>query len=817
MTAPVPDTRVRLLVRGLVQGVGFRPFVFRLASFLGLRGMVRNSTTGAWLEAEGPRNILETFVSRLQTEAPPPCRIDHVETTWLAPLGHPAFTIEKSETSGAPTALILPDLATCPECRQEIFDPANRRFRYPFTNCTRCGPRFSIIHGLPYDRVRTSMAGFTLCAACQAEYEDPRDRRFHAEPIACPQCGPHLALWTPEGAEAARGETALGAALKALLAGRIVALKGLGGFQLLVRADDDEAVRRLRRRKGREAKPLAVMCPTLGMVHRWCHLSPAEEHLLTGPAAPIVLAPRRARPADGPADAVAPDSPWLGVMLPYTPLHHLLLADFGLPVVATSGNRSDDPICLEELEALQRLGDIADVFLVHNRPILRPVDDSVARVVLGTEQILRRARGYAPLPASLPRGMPPAPALLALGAHLKSTIAVGRDREIVLSQHLGDLETAAAAEAFDRATRDLPRLLEITPQVVVTDLHPDYLSTQRAATFAAPILRVAHHEAHAYACLADNDLRPPVLALSWDGTGLGPDGHLWGGEFLELTGGDCLRRAAFRPFRLPGGDRAARDTRRSALGLLVESGLHQSASGRAYLARVFPPTELGVLQRVLARGILAPITSSVGRLFDAVASLLNLAHASRFEGDAAQRLEAAAWQAAGGETAGPTTDDPTLSLPLRQTPAGGWVVDWQPFLEGILAASAPLSLPAWALAWHEALAAAAVAVARRVNHPQVLLTGGCFQNRLLTERVVAALREAGFAPYWHQRIPPNDGGVALGQAVAAAFAARPRPGNVTGDEPGHEPGGSGEPVPGTSSEGDGLQAASPHAAGHRVV
>lgn len=762
---PDPDAlaRARLAVRGLVQGVGFRPFVHRLAGSLDLAGWVRNDPSGAQIEVEGRRAAIGEFLARLTAEPPSACRILHLETVWLAPRGPSGFQILPSATDGASGALILPDLAMCADCQRELHDPADRRHRYPFINCTQCGPRYSILRALPYDRARTTMRGFALCPDCRRDYEDPANRRFHAEPIACPRCGPQLALWDPQGKTLDQGDAALRSAVEALREGRIVALKGLGGFQLLVRADLDSPVTELRRRKRREAKPLAVMCRSIDRVRLFCEVSTDEERLLTSSAAPIVLLSRRNPETASLAASVAPDNPWLGVMLPYTPLHDLLLTALDLPLVATSGNLSDEPLCIDEREALQRLGGVADLFLVHDRPIVRPVDDSVARVLLGTTQVLRRARGYAPLPTPLPSIAGRSGPVLAVGAHLKNTLAIARDGEVFLSQHLGDLETARAAEVFDQTLENLPRLLDVVPESIAMDLHPDYLATQRAGVLPGRHFAIPHHEAHAWACLADNELPLPALALSWDGTGLGPDGTIWGGEFLELTASDCRRRAWMRPFHLPGGDRAARDPRRSALGLLHAAGLLESPAGSRYLADVFTGTERSVLRTLLSAGHQAPRTSSLGRLFDALASLLRVTHASRYEGEAAQRLEWVAWRAwRRGE---PPAIDPHGALALTERDPG-LELDWQPFLASLLDRDPHLPPGRWALAWHHALAEVAVAVARRLRPERVLLTGGCFQNRLLTELTVAALRTGGFNVYWHQRIPPNDGGLALGQAAA---------------------------------------------------
>ncbi len=780
----VEPGRTRVAIHGAVQGVGFRPFVFRLATGLGLRGWVNNSAQGVLVEIEGPRHARDAFLLRLERERPPLSFIQSLEATHLDAAGYADFQIRPSDAAGGKTALVLPDIATCPECLREIFDPANRRHRYPFTNCTHCGPRFSILEALPYDRPNTAMKAFAMCPACQAEYDDPRDRRFHAQPNACPVCGPRVALWDRAGRGLAADDGALVEAVQALRAGRIVAVKGLGGFHLMVRAADDDAVRRLRTLKHRKEKPFAVMVPSLAAAEAVCAISELEARALRSPEAPIVLLRRRA--AGGVATAVAPGNPTLGVMLPYTPLHHVLLADLGAPVVATSGNLADEPICTDEREAVARLGAIADLFLVHDRPIVRHVDDSLVRLVLGREMVLRRARGFAPLPVTVATPLPPT---LAVGAHLKSTVALARGRQVFLSQHIGDLETAAALGAFERVIGDLERLNEMTPQHIAADAHPDYLSTKHARRTGLPVVCVQHHYAHVLACMAENDLSAPLLGVAWDGTGFGTDGTIWGGEFLRVTPASVERVGHLRLFRLPGGDQAVKEPRRSALGALY--ALFGDAvfkrDGLAPLA-AFTPAERNALRTMLARPVNAPLTSSAGRLFDAVASLLSLRHTASFEGQAAMDLEFAFDPDESDEAYpvrlteiryDPNHDGQTLPpCPLHADclaftcPPVTHIVDWAPMIEGLLA-DLQRGLPVWELSakFHNTLAESIVAVAQRVAVPRVALTGGCFQNKYLLERTVGALRGAGFSPYWHQRVPPNDGGVALGQAVAVGRVA----------------------------------------------
>jgi hydrogenase maturation protein HypF len=763
--------RLRIAVRGAVQGVGFRPFVYRLARDLRLDGWVTNTPQGVVIEVEGPAAALEACLVRLERERPAPAIIQSLEPTWLDPVPYSGFEIRESASGGETTALVLPDIATCPECRADIADPANRRYRYPFTNCTNCGPRFSIIESLPYDRPRTSMRAFTMCPACLAEYHDPADRRFHAQPNACPVCGPQLALWNADGAVIATADDGLREAARAICAGLVVAVKGLGGFHLVVDAANEDAVRRLRARKHREEKPFALMFPALAAVEAACEVSPIEARLLTSSESPIVLLRRRSA-SDDLAPSIAPRSPSLGVMLPYTPLHLLLLAEVGGPVVATSGNLSDEPICTAEREALARLSGIADLWLVHDRPILRHVDDSIVRVLAGRELVLRRARGYAPLPVPLD---PAGPTVLAVGGHLKNTVALTAGGNAFISQHIGDLETGPSTEAFRGALVSLERLFDARPELVAADRHPDYRSTQYAASLGLPVVSVQHHHAHVAACAAENGLEGRVLGVAWDGTGYGTDGTIWGGEFLMADGAGFTRLACLRPFRLPGGDRAVREPRRSALGALHAIAGRDAAALLGPAAGTFTREERTVLLRALDRGVNAPITTSAGRLFDAAAALAGLADRSSFEGQAAMALEWAADPAAAGVYPFGLDDRARNYEPPGGWEAPAWVVDWGPALRALtadLARGTPVSVVA--MRFHRTLAEAIVAVASRGAERRVVLSGGCFQNRLLAELAIAQLRAGGFTPYWHQRVPPNDGGIALGQLAVARQSAAAR-------------------------------------------
>jgi len=749
-------TRKRVLVRGTVQGVGFRPFVYRQATALGLAGWVANGPEGVTVEIEGDPESIEALVRAIRQAAPANADIASMEIRAIAPRGDLEFTIGESALQGVRHADVLPDLATCDACLAEIRDPTNRRYRYPFTNCTDCGPRYSIIEAVPYDRARTTMREFSMCPACQAEYDDPADRRFHAEPTACPACGPRLALWDGSGTALAAGDDALTAAAAALRGGRIIAVKGIGGFHLFVDARDEAAVRRLRSRKRRPEKPFAVMFPDVDAVRACCAVGPAAEALLTSPARPIVLLRRTSGDV---APSVAPDNARLGTLLPYAPLHHLLLAALGFPVVATSGNVSDEPIVTDEGDALDRLGGIADLFLVHDRSIVRPIDDSVAQIVCGEAQLLRRARGYAPASVSID-GV--GAGMLAFGGHLKATVAVTRPGAAVLSQHIGDLDTRAARRAYAAAVADVSRLHDVEGRRVVCDRHPDYASTRAAQASGLPVTAVQHHVAHAAASLAENGIKPPALGVVWDGTGYGPDGTIWGGEFLHLTQSGWNRVAHLRPFRLPGGNLAIREPRRAALGLL-HAAYGDSAFAMLDLPPVaaFGPAERDVLRTMCRQAVNAPLTSSIGRLFDAFAALVGLRQKTSYEGQAAGLLE---WSADSAKARR------RYAFPVCDMDDGRVVLDWRPALEALLAdRRAGVGAGAVAAALHDGLARAIVAVAKRAGERRVVLSGGCFQNTRLTEATVAALEAAGFEPVWHRMVPPNDGGIALGQLAWASW------------------------------------------------
>jgi hydrogenase maturation protein HypF len=747
--------RVRVAIRGAVQGVGFRPFIYRLAEEMNLKGWVVNSTQGVFIEAEAEPEMLQRFLLRIEGEKPAISFIQSLEHTYLDPAPYDKFEIRES-AYGTKTALILPDIATCGECRREIFDPRNRRYRYPFTNCTNCGPRFSIIESLPYDRPRTSMRIFEMCPECAAEYHNPRDRRFHAQPNACPNCGPRLELWDQAAAVDAQGDEALHRAAAAIQGGLVVAVKGLGGFHLMVDATNEAAVRRLRDRKRREEKPLALMCPSLEMVAGFAVIDPIEERLLLSAEAPIVLLRRKGR--DDLAASIAPGNPYLGVMLPYTPLHHLLMQEVARPVVATSGNLSDEPICTHEQEAILRLRGIADLFLVHNRPIVRHVDDSVVRVMAGRELVLRRARGFAPLPVLIPEVTPD---VTAVGAHQKNAIAASVGDQVFISQHIGDLETVAAYTAFEQVLTDFTDLYDLRTKTIACDMHSDYFSTQFAQKQSGvEIVPVQHHYAHALSCMAENQVEAPALAITWDGSGYGPDGTVWGGEFLRITPTGFERFAHLRTFRLPGAEKAVKEPRRVALSLIRETfGSDIAGLGNLASLQAFTTDERRVLSEMLDRGVRSPQTSSAGRLFDAVASIIGLRQICRFEGQAAMELE---FQTDGIET--------EATYPFNVTnDAGALSLDWAPMIRSIVSdVRGEVGKGIIATQIHNTLVEMMLRVAHTCGEEKIVLTGGCFQNRYLAERAVRRLQEEGFKPYWHQRVPPNDGGIALGQ-VAAIF------------------------------------------------
>ena len=751
----------------MVQGVGFRPFVYRLADACNLTGWVINDTRGVTIEAEGTQSSLDQMLYVLQHDKPPHAYYEDFDIQYLEPAGYHQFEIRKSENNGSKQVLMLPDIATCPECLKEIFDPNNRRYLYPFTNCTHCGPRFSIITGLPYDRRQTTMTKFEMCDQCRREYEDPGNRRFHAQPNACPDCGPQMELWDANGNVIARRHNAMKQAANAIKRGKLVALKGIGGFQLLADATSESAVIQLRKRKNREEKPFALMVTSLAQAHKLCFISKEEEALLTSPQAPIGILNGKRDSEIPVAPSVAPGQPTLGIMLPYTPLHHILMRLLGKPIVATSGNLSDEPICTDEYEALDRLHGIADLFLVHDRPIERHVDDSVVRVISGKPSVLRRARGYAPFPVSVKPAKDGTgvsneksdlPTVLALGGHLKNSIAVNRDTNLFLSQHIGDLNTYEATKAYHKVAGDLPRLYDLHPDLIVHDKHPEYYSSKDAANRNLPTYAVQHHYAHILSCMAEHGLGGSLLGVSWDGTGYGDDETIWGGEFILCDYKSWRRVATFRSFRLPGGDKAMREPRRTALGMLYEMwGDHTFHNPDLPTLKAFSEAETRIIKQMLQQGINAPVTTSAGRLFDAIASLINIKQKITYEGQAAMALEHLIPQNHTGN-----------SYPYELTSEHNrWIIDWEPMIQQILKESSENDPGRISMRFHNTLSDIIIDIAGRIGEKTVVLSGGCFQNVYLTEQTILKLKGQGFHPYWNQQIPPNDGGIAAGQLYYA--------------------------------------------------
>ena len=754
-------SRLLMLIQGAVQGIGFRPFVYRLAVDLGLCGYVANASHGVTIEVEGPQALLTTFMQRLKEECPAQAVIHDIQCSHQTVEHDTSFVIRDSLTPNLPNAVILPDLATCPDCLKEIFDVTNRRYLYPFTNCTHCGPRFSIIEKIPYDRHHTSMKGFTMCPACQGEYDNPANRRFHAQPNACPNCGPSVQLYKLQHDLVATHHNAIVETVLALQQGKIVALKGLGGFQLLVDACNDNAVALLRQRKGREEKPLALMLPSLAMIKEYCLVNKIEEKNLLSVQAPIVLLAKRDKLKQGKviAPSVVFDNPYLGVMLPYTPLHHIIMKLFDAPLVVTSANFSDEPMCIDNDEAFNKLAAIADLFLIHDRPIVRPVDDSIGRLINNQFSITRRARGFAPLPVRINHEQG---CVLALGGQLKNTVALKVNNNVYLSQHIGDLQSPQTFGAFTQSIESLRGLYPLALNAVAVDSHPDYAATRYGQDLKEPLSFIQHHHAHIAACMAEHGLNGPVLGLAWDGTGLGEDNTVWGGEFLVSTIKDFKRVGHLLGFRIPGGEASIRQPKRTALGLLAALPGHDLKQYLDLLPlSLFTGKEIDNIAHLLNKGFQSPVTTSMGRLFDGVSALLGFCQDMNYEGQAAMLLE----YGIGNSDA----HDFYAWRIYQDSPFSPYIIDWQPMLlEIITALRANEDKALIAGKFHRTLVEMAVDMARRVGISQVVLSGGCFQNKYLLERCINRLTTEGFSPFWHQQVPTHDGGIALGQAVITA-------------------------------------------------
>jgi hydrogenase maturation protein HypF len=752
--------RARVRVEGTVQGVGFRPYVFRLAHELGLAGFVLNDERGVVAEVEGAASAIAAFVDFLPTGAPPLAHVERVRVEQIEPSGEREFAIAASSSGAHPDAPVAADSATCGECLAELSDMRDRRFRYPFVNCTNCGPRFTIVRGVPYDRPLTTMADFRMCARCQTEYDDPLDRRFHAQPNACPECGPSLRLVEASGHTLGRRDGALRFACSALAEGGIVAVKGLGGFHLACRADDDAAVAELRARKHREDRPFALMAADLDRARALVELTRADEAALCGRERPIVIAPRRR--GAGVAPAVAPGSADLGVMLPYSPLHHLLLDGVGATLVMTSGNVSDEPIAFEDDDALARLGTIADLVLLHDRPIHMRTDDSVVRVAGDRRIVVRRSRGFVPDSLALP--VPAARDVLACGAELKNTFCLARGERAWLGHHIGDLKNYETLTSFRDGVEHFERLFAVKPEVVAHDMHPDYLSTAFALEReGVRHVAVQHHHAHLAACLAEHGIEGPAVGAIFDGAGLGSDGTIWGGELL-VGGLDGFERGGHLwPVRQPGGDRAAREPWRMACAWLAAAG--GAAPGRPPVLGVVDHDAWAAVARMARTGFAAPVTTSAGRLFDAVAALAGIRPlATTYEGQAAIELEAACDPHEGG----------SYRMPVLERD-GAFMLDAREPVFAV-AADAARGVHAGQIAarFHRGLADATsfacAALAERHGLDTVVLSGGVFQNRRLLEQTAAPLTAAGLRVLTPERVPPNDGGIAYGQAAVAAAA-----------------------------------------------
>ena len=748
--------RMRYHFSGIVQGVGFRPFIYRIATRHSLAGFVQNRSDGVIVEVEGPEESIASFIAGVNEELPPLADVSDISRKEIAVRNDKVFRISESETGGLGKVHITPDIATCGECFKELFDPEDRRFRYPFINCTNCGPRMTIIKDIPYDRINTSMSCFPMCPLCRSEYENPVDRRFHAEPNACPACGPSLELLDKAG-NALSEKDPIRKTIALLLEGYVVAIKGLGGFHLAVDAANDEAVKRLRSRKFREEKPLAIMVKDIDVAARISRIGKEEDALLKSPQRPIVLAGKRE--SDMVSPAVAPGVSDLGIMLPYTPLHHMLLEKHFQALIMTSANQVDEPICIANRESIKRLKGIADYFLVHNRDILVRCDDSIATVSAGKKRMLRRSRGFAPKPVTLKKSYPE---ILALGPQMKTTLCILKGNFAFLSPHIGDMETPEARDFYRESLTLMQKIAECKPDIIACDLHPAYYTTKLAEDLpSSRIIRVQHHHAHIVSAMAENGIEGEVIGLAMDGTGYGLDGTVWGGEFLVADEANFIRIGHIMNYLLPGGEKAIREPWRIAVSLFKEAYGNNWPDVAERLNIGPKKNYYETMERVMTHRFNSPVTSSLGRLFDGIAAILGIRQNVTFEGQAAMELEAAAKSKAG------------IILPFDIPETDNvFCLDFTPMIRKIVdEIMAGRSRAEVAYSFHLTLSVAfsgvAEAIRRRTGLNRVVLSGGCFQNRILTEKTIAGLEKAGFDIFFHDVLPTNDGCISLGQAVCA--------------------------------------------------
>jgi len=753
--------RLRIRLTGLVQGVGFRPFVYRLAREMGINGYVRNDTIGVLIDAAGEKGLLDEFLIRLEREKPSICRIYSLQYSFLDDGGKgitetvpDGFEILESSECSEMAANILPDIATCDKCLKEINDLADRRFYYPFTNCTDCGPRFTIIERLPYDRKNTSMSMFKMCPECEDEYNTPDNRRFHAQPNACHECGPHPALYDVKGMLISEKRSAIEDAIGFLRTGKIVAVKGIGGFHLLCDAENEDVVKRLRMRKCREEKPMAVMFPDIDMIRNETYVNRLEERAITSIERPIVIVRRRERTRV--AESVSPCNSTIGVFLPYTPLHHLLLHGFGRPVVATSANRTGEPIVKDDKDAFERLLGIADLILIHNRQIVRRCDDSVVRIMAERQVPIRRSRGFAPLPVIIPFKIDKP--VLALGGYMNNTIAIGIDNRVYISQHIGDLDTPLAREFFEETIEDMLKIFGITPDIVVSDLHPGYYSTiYGEQVFPQRLIKVQHHLSHILSCMVENGVSEDeeVIGFAFDGTGYGMDKNIWGGEVMVVSYREFKRPYHLKPYRLPGGEKAIEEPYRTAISLLYETFGEEIPE--------ILPLEDGVvsfLLQMIKKGVNSPLTTSMGRLFDGIASIIGLRQRASYHAQSAIEIEELS-----------LTSDIVDAYPFV---IDGEEIDWRPMIKCIVADLCSGSDRGdIARRFHNTVVEIVIGISKRLCNQKdikkIALSGGVFQNTVITEQVYHRLKEGGFIPLIHQGVPPNDGGISLGQVIGGRF------------------------------------------------